>query len=811
MYFLAILVLLSAQAGSTLAGLVRRDCTFSVTASSDDTCASLSAEWGITEAQFVTYNPSVGASCANGVVSGQDYCVEMDFGAAPTTTTSSSTISSTTTSTSSMGPSPTQTGLASNCVAFHKVVTGDTCSKIVSAYNGAFTLNDFSQSDTGDAAATLGIPQSATTALLLFWDTMFVTISNTDRHSVKFTSTTSAHVTGPTPTQTGIISTCDAYYKVASGDSCQSIVNKYKTFSLSQFYSWNPAVGSDCSTLFLGYYVCVGVPGTPTAPVTTTGKTTTTTSKTTSTTATAPTPTQTGITSACPAAQMAPKATNLYPESREAYRHMRTILLWSTEGDAFFNNTTLSQVHGVLAPKVTGTINLHHATMQLPLDFFLMTSSIVGTVGAPSQGAYAAANTFQDAFARSRHAQSLPATALALGLILEVGSVSASVGFQQMLRRNATYGVSETEFLQLFEGALCGSQLSTAKCSLSDLDPSCSAQVVTGLEPTRFVSSLEDGRSSDLVWFNNPRFQAVTQAISDRAQARTPAAGITSGGASSLSVRLQMASSPTEKLSIVREALTARLAELLSLSADDIETGRSLSHYGVDSLVAGELRSWLIKTFGHFWGFISRLHLRRLGRTPVSSVAGWIVYFDSFRMSVVGLREMLAAAMLEPRIDCDLTDLEGFNGCSVSTLVMQLSHCFEGHCDICSPWKNDVGKELVVTEPGNILIGKYEEAEQMHRETLELYKSVLGLEHPSTLDSIHNLALVLRSLGKYEEAEQMHRETLELKKSVLDAEHPSTKQSEDNLGRLLELLDARHQGSSEQSSDESVGDGGVTL
>jgi hypothetical protein len=34
---------------------------------------------------------------------------------------------------------------------------------------------------------------------------------------------------------------------------------------------------------------------------------------------------------------------------------------------------------------------------------------------------------------------------------------------------------------------------------------------------------------------------------------------------------------------------------------------------------------------------------------------------------------------------------------------------------------------------------------------------VLGKEHPSALDSMNNLALVIRSQGKYEEAEELHR------------------------------------------------------
>jgi KR domain./Phosphopantetheine attachment site. len=266
--------------------------------------------------------------------------------------------------------------------------------------------------------------------------------------------------------------------------------------------------------------------------------------------------------------------------------------------DALFENAAWSQVQKVLEPKVTGTVNLHLATKSLPLDFFLMTSSIVGTVGTPSQGAYTAANAFQDSFSRFRHLQSLPATTLGLGLILEVGSVSTSIGFQQMLQRNATYGVSETEFLQLLEGALCKPHFSSEESSSSKHDASYPAQLVTGLEPARFLPYLENDRVNDLVWYNNARFQGVRQAISDRARTLASAGSNSLGGTSSIATQLQNASTPAEKLEISRTAITTRLAELLSVAADDIDSNMPVSRYGVDSLVAGELRNWLIKTFG---------------------------------------------------------------------------------------------------------------------------------------------------------------------------------------------------------------------
>jgi hypothetical protein len=46
---------------------------------------------------------------------------------------------------------------------------------------------------------------------------------------------------------------------------------------------------------------------------------------------------------------------------------------------------------------------------------------------------------------------------------------------------------------------------------------------------------------------------------------------------------------------------------------------------------------------------------------------------------------------------------------------------------------------------------------------MEVKERVLGKEQPSTLTSTNNLASVLSNQGKYREAEQMHREELEVR------------------------------------------------
>ncbi|EXL66142.1 hypothetical protein FOPG_17668 [Fusarium oxysporum f. sp. conglutinans race 2 54008] len=60
------------------------------------------------------------------------------------------------------------------------------------------------------------------------------------------------------PEQPGIVDGCNKWHYVDNGDGCYSITEKYK-IKLSDFYSWNPKVGDDCSGLWLHYYVCVGV------------------------------------------------------------------------------------------------------------------------------------------------------------------------------------------------------------------------------------------------------------------------------------------------------------------------------------------------------------------------------------------------------------------------------------------------------------------------------------------------------------------------------------------------------------------------
>ena len=81
--------------------------------------------------------------------------------------------------------------------------------------------------------------------------------------------------------------------------------------------------------------------------------------------------------------------------------------------------------------------------------------------------------------------------------------------------------------------------------------------------------------------------------------------------------------------------------------------------------------------------------------------------------------------------------------------------------------------------------GKYKEAEEMHQRVLLLRERVLGKEHPHTLSSMNNLASAMDDQGRYEEAEEIHRRVLLLRERVLGKEHPDTLSSMNNLATVL--------------------------
>jgi NAD(P)-dependent dehydrogenase (short-subunit alcohol dehydrogenase family)/acyl carrier protein len=128
--------------------------------------------------------------------------------------------------------------------------------------------------------------------------------------------------------------------------------------------------------------------------------------------------------------------------------------------DATIQAAGTEQVERVFAPKADAAWHLHELTRGLELSHFVLFSSLAGIIGAPGQGAYAAANCFLDALAAQRHGQGLPASAIAWGLWLDQSGMASQLAEADLarMRRAGITALSEQQGLALFDRALAGSR-----------------------------------------------------------------------------------------------------------------------------------------------------------------------------------------------------------------------------------------------------------------------------------------------------------------------------------------------------------------
>ncbi|MCJ1347669.1 hypothetical protein MMC31_005897 [Peltigera leucophlebia] len=77
--------------------------------------------------------------------------------------------------------------------------------------------------------------------------------------------------------------------------------------------------------------------------------------------------------------------------------------------------------------------------------------------------------------------------------------------------------------------------------------------------------------------------------------------------------------------------------------------------------------------------------------------------------------------------------------------------------------------------------GRLKDAEELETQVMETRKRVLGLEHPCTLTIMANLASTYRNQGRLREAEELDVQVMETSSRVLGLEHPDTLSSMANL------------------------------
>ncbi|KAH7311209.1 KR domain-containing protein [Stachybotrys elegans] len=191
-----------------------------------------------------------------------------------------------------------------------------------------------------------------------------------------------------------------------------------------------------------------------------------------------------------------------------------------------------------VSSKVRPSLNLH--TLLPELDFFIMLSSVSGIMGNPVQGDYAAGCAFQDELAKHR--------------------------------------VEEDEFLSLLN--IC--------CDTAyQITLAAESQITVGME----TPADRDAKSLDPMEILEQPLYAYFNGHSNSSHAGMSADTV------SLSNAFGKSGSREERARLVVDALSRKLARALSIKAEDVDADEPLHAFGVDSLVAVEIRSWIAKQF----------------------------------------------------------------------------------------------------------------------------------------------------------------------------------------------------------------------
>ncbi|CAO2647160.1 Nn.00g080820.m01.CDS01 [Neocucurbitaria sp. VM-36] len=241
--------------------------------------------------------------------------------------------------------------------------------------------------------------------------------------------------------------------------------------------------------------------------------------------------------------------------------------------DVLFESMIYDQYASVIASKVKGARNFHNALSagKSPLDFFIVISSAAGAVGNRGQAAYAAANTFLNGFAQYLLAYGINAASIDLTAVSDAGYLAEDAEKAAEVARNlGSDTICEAEVLALIQAAI--------QRKLT----SCNGHPITGMRITPTMRPF---------WSNDAKFVHLLRAAEAACTSSSTTARI------SWSAAFKAAPTRSEAEQVVCSALVEKIAEVISMEPEEIDTSRALSHYPLDSLTAIEVRNFITRMF----------------------------------------------------------------------------------------------------------------------------------------------------------------------------------------------------------------------
>ncbi|KAF2792074.1 hypothetical protein K505DRAFT_376303 [Melanomma pulvis-pyrius CBS 109.77] len=242
---------------------------------------------------------------------------------------------------------------------------------------------------------------------------------------------------------------------------------------------------------------------------------------------------------------------------------------------AMFQNMSLKQWTAALQPKATGTLNIQ-SHIPASVDFTILLSSVCGIIGASGQSNYAFACAYQDALARQRAALEERTISIDLAVMQEVGYSAENQSIASFMQSLGLQSISPGYLHAMLE-YYCDTRWG----SVGEKD----AQIIAG------IMTEEEMQRGNIVrprYLSRPLFRHLQLAP----RATTTKTKIATFDSEPIVGTPDPDPADNQSAIEICKAICKRLSETLSIALDEIDATRPLHTYGVESLVAIEIRSW---------------------------------------------------------------------------------------------------------------------------------------------------------------------------------------------------------------------------
>ncbi|KAM0794237.1 reducing type I polyketide synthase [Usnea florida] len=255
--------------------------------------------------------------------------------------------------------------------------------------------------------------------------------------------------------------------------------------------------------------------------------------------------------------------------------------------DALFAKMSYEDWRAGTDPKAHCSWNLH-TILPKDMDFFILLSSICGIMGQGGQANYAAGNTYQDALARHRVAQGEKAVSIDLGVMVAEGFLREN---ETLLNRMLDSGL----YIPLQQRDLFALLDYYCDPALDILTPQ-TCQTIVGIENP---ASLRAKGVEEPPWMQKPLFSHTYQvdAVGGDSKTRNLLSGENANNIFDFRTLFASACSLSDAAAVARQALIKKLSQSLGSAGESIDPDKPLHSYGVDSLLAIELRTWIAREF----------------------------------------------------------------------------------------------------------------------------------------------------------------------------------------------------------------------